>query len=143
MIIRTTRTIRIRKTNPTRIARTARRTALQILLTAKTTTKRTTNFSGFGEKAPKCGCLFQCRFGCQKPCTTVFDGQSHKRICPNSIARTIPMSLLKRKSCSAVASTIFESHLHRAKVICPNFFWAIGQIKFIDRAFGIRILYKK
>jgi len=56
MIIRTTRTIRIRKTNPARTARTvrtARRTVLQILLTltARTITKRTTSFSGFGKKA--------------------------------------------------------------------------------------------
>jgi hypothetical protein len=53
MIIRTTRTIRIRKTNPARTVRTARRTVLQILLTltARTITKRTTSFSGFGKKA--------------------------------------------------------------------------------------------
>ena len=29
---------------------------------------------------------------------------------------------LKRKSCSAVASTIFESHFHGAKVVCTNTF---------------------
>ena len=53
MIIRTTtRTIRTRRTNPARTVRTARRTALLILLTAKTATKRTTNSSGFGERAP-------------------------------------------------------------------------------------------
>ena len=34
---------------------------------------------------------------------------------------------LKRKSCSAKASTIFESHFHGAKVVCTNTFVQIDK----------------
>ena len=56
------------------------------------------------------------------------------------IAQDIPMSLLRRKSCSALASTIFESPLHRTKVTCPIFFCAICQTPPPDRPFDTRIL---
>mgnify|MGYP007034067122 CR=1 FL=1 len=39
------------------------------------------------------------------------------------IAQDIPMSLLRRKSCSAEASAIFESHLHCAKSIGTIFLY--------------------
>lgn len=48
-------------------------------------------------------------------CTLYFVYRFHKYFHSNSIARNIPMSLPKLKSCSAMASTIFESHFHRAK----------------------------
>ena len=37
------------------------------------------------------------------------------------------MSLIRRKSCSALASTILESPLHRTKATCTIFFRAICQ----------------
>ena len=48
--------------------------------------------------------------------------QMAQKICARLIVRNIPMSLLRRKSCSALASTIFESPLHRTKATCTNFF---------------------
>ena len=61
----------------------------------------------------------------QKPCFKVIEGKLRKKSCAHSIAPDIPMSLLERKSCSAKASTIFESHFHGAKVVCPICFCAI------------------
>jgi len=66
--------------------------------------------------------------------------QIAQKICARSIARTIPMSLLKRKSCSEMASTIFEAHLHRAKVTCPIFICAICRAASLDRPFDTLIL---
>ena len=45
-----------------------------------------------------------------------------KEYCARFAVRSIPMSLLRRKSCSALASTIFESPLHRTKITCTIFF---------------------
>ena len=50
-----------------------------------------------------------------------------KRSCARSVAPSIPMSLLGRKSCSPMGSTIFKSHFHGAKVAYPIFFWEICQ----------------
>ena len=52
---------------------------------------------------------------------------------------SIPMSLLRRKSCSALASTIFESPLHRTKATCTRFFCAICQAALPGRPFDTRI----
>ncbi len=46
--------------------------------------------------------------------------QMAQKVCAHSVARDIPMSLGKQKSCSAEASTILESPLHRAKAVCTN-----------------------
>ncbi len=51
------------------------------------------------------------------------------------VVRSIPMSLLRRKSCSALASTIFESPLHRTKATCTIFFCSICQVALQDRPF--------
>ena len=56
-----------------------------------------------------------------------------------AIVRSIPMSLLRRKSCSALASTILESPLHRTKVTCTIFFCAICQTALPDSPFDTQI----
>ena len=66
--------------------------------------------------------------------------QFAQKSCAPSIVRSIPLSLWKRKSCSAEASTIYESHLHRTKVSCTNIFCAICQAHSAARAFDTRIL---
>ena len=53
------------------------------------------------------------------------------------------MSLLRRKSFSALASTILESPLHRTKATCTIFFCVICQAALPGRPFDIRILYMK
>ena len=53
------------------------------------------------------------------------------------------MSLLRRKSCSALASTILESPLHRTKATCTIFFCAICQAALPGRPFDTRILLYK
>ena len=45
-----------------------------------------------------------------------------RKICARSIVRSIPLSLLKQKSCSALASTVLESPLYRAKSLAQYFF---------------------
>jgi len=59
------------------------------------------------------------------------------------VVRSIPVSLLRRKSCSALASTIFESPLHRTKVTYPIFFCTICQAPLPTRPFDTRILIGK
>ena len=66
--------------------------------------------------------------------------QFAQKSCAPSIVRSIPLSLWKRKSCSAEASTIYESHLHRTKVSCTNIFCAICQAHSAARAFDTRII---
>ena len=69
-----------------------------------------------------------------------------KKLCRKTcfaIVRSIPMSLLRRKSCSALASTILESPLHRTKATCTIFFCAICQAALQGRPFDTRILIGK
>ncbi len=66
-----------------------------------------------------------------------------KEYCARLVVRSIPMSLLRRKSCSALASTILESPLHRTKATCTIFFCAICQAALPGRPFDTRILYGK
>ena len=65
--------------------------------------------------------------------------QIAQKNCTRSIVRNIPMSLLRRKSCSALASTILESPLHRTKATCTIFFCAICQAALPGRPFDTRI----
>ena len=60
----------------------------------------------------------------------MYGGKLHIRSCAHSVAPDISMSLLERKSCSARASTIFESHFHGAKVVYTIFFCAIYRSTF-------------
>ena len=76
----------------------------------------------------------------QKPCFKVIEGKLRKKSCAHSIAPGIPMSLAKRKSCSARASTIFESHFHGVKVVCPISFCAIYRSTFFCKAFAPNII---
>ncbi len=69
--------------------------------------------------------------------------QMAQKICARSIVRYIPMSLLRRKSCSALASTILESPLHRTKATCTIFFCAICQAALPGRPFDTRIHTRK
>ena len=64
--------------------------------------------------------------GCHR--NTLKTGSRAKRNGANSIVQTIPMSLLERKSCSAKASMISESHLHCTKVNCRTFFCKIDRL---------------
>ena len=66
-----------------------------------------------------------------------------KEYCARLVVRSIPMSLLRRKSCSALASTILESPLHRTKATCTIFFCAIRQVALPGRPFDTRIPYGK
>ncbi len=54
-------------------------------------------------------------------------GKPHKRNSAHSVVPGIPMSLIIQKSCSAMASTILESHLHGTKVVCK-----ISFVRFAD-----------
>ena len=83
---------------------------------------------------------FLYRFGCQKVFLAVLLGRWHKKYCARLVVRSIPMSLLRRKSCSALASTILESPLHRTKATCTIFFCAICQAALPGRPFDTRIL---
>ena len=83
--------------------------------------------------------LFLLGFGCQSHVCAVRLAVCAKSCAP-SIVRSIPLSLQKRKSCSAEASTIYESHLHRTKVSCTNIFCANCQAHCAARAFDARIL---
>ena len=63
-----------------------------------------------------------------------------KKHCAHLVVRSIPMILLRRKSCSALASTILESPLHRTKATCTIFFCAICQAALPGKPFDTRIL---
>ena len=68
---------------------------------------------------------------------------AQKKHCAHLVVRSIPMSLLRRKSCSALASTILESPLHRTKATCTIFFCAICQAALPGRPFDTRILIRQ
>ena len=70
-------------------------------------------------------------------------GRWHKRILCAFHCTEHSDEPLKTKSCSALASTIFESPLHRTKVTCTIFFCAICQAALPDRTFDTRILSGK
>ena len=67
-------------------------------------------------------------------------GDGIKGYCARLVVRSIPMSFLRQKSCSALASTILESPLHRTKATCTISFDAIPQAPLPRRAFVTRIL---
>ena len=49
-------------------------------------------------------------------------------VCSSQVVQTIPMNLLGRKSCSAMASTIFESHLHCTKMEAVLFYGSLTAV---------------
>ena len=49
-------------------------------------------------------------------------------VCSSQVVQTIQMNLLGRKSCSAMASTIFESHLHCTKMEAVLFYGSLTAV---------------
>ena len=64
-------------------------------------------------------------------------------VCSSQVVHTIPMNLLGRKSCSAMASTIFEFHLHCTKSEFETVLLCNSSIKVIDNNLRSHTLISK
>jgi hypothetical protein len=82
-------------------------------------------------------------FGRQKACLAAPLGRWHKRILCAFYCTKHSDEPPNAKSCSALASTILESPLHRTKATYTIFFCAICQAALPDRPFDARILIEK